>query len=59
MNINNIVVQQINENQYKVIESPEKIEYDIEIESKYFNNLKIYWELKGYTVKLIENGESN
>jgi ribosomal protein L31 len=48
-----IVVQQLNGDNYVIIKSPEKVEYDIKIEQHFLNHLVNLWNLQNLKVKIL------
>lgn len=48
-----IVVQQLNRDDYVIIKSPEKVEYNINIEQHFLNNLINLWNLQNLKVKIL------
>lgn len=48
-----IVIQQLNKEDYVVIKSPEKVEYNINIEQHFLDNLINLWNLQNLKVKIL------
>ena len=48
-----IVLKQLDKENYVVIKSPEKVEYNINIEQHFLDHLLNFWNLKNFKVKVL------
>ena len=48
-----IVLKQLDKENYVVIKSPEKVEYNINIEQHFLDHLINFWNLKNFKVKVL------